>query len=176
VQVWILPNAKARTSYELYLRQECVRYLHYFPKNIIFFLMWTKMRLWMERYLDKFDPLSMVTPRGVFCVNKGETDPNRVSLKQKKTSSLTNKQGKKYTQKKKSLAEVLFSEPPRTNVWLSLPFFSSSLEFKALLWCVCGSNFGWLSCDADGGWSGFWMCTSCNCGPNSTFLNVNQPT
>jgi len=70
----------------------------------------------MERYLDKFDPLSMVTPRGVFCVNKGETDPNRVSLKQKKTSSLTNKQGKKYTQKKKSLAEVLFSEPPRTNV------------------------------------------------------------
>jgi len=42
----------------------------------------------VERYLDKFDPLSMVTPRGVFCVNEGETDPNRVSLKQKKTSSL----------------------------------------------------------------------------------------
>ncbi len=31
----------------------------------------------MEIYLDKFDPLSMVTPQGVFCVNKGETDPNR---------------------------------------------------------------------------------------------------
>jgi hypothetical protein len=35
----------------------------------------------MERYLDKFDPLSMVTPRGVFCVNKGETNPNGVNLK-----------------------------------------------------------------------------------------------
>ncbi len=34
----------------------------------------------MEIYLDKFYPLSMVTPQGVFCVNKGETDPNRVSL------------------------------------------------------------------------------------------------
>jgi hypothetical protein len=31
----------------------------------------------VERYLDKFDPLSMITPRGVFCVNEGETDPNR---------------------------------------------------------------------------------------------------
>ncbi|KAH8973918.1 hypothetical protein BDL97_01G073400 [Sphagnum fallax] len=36
-----------------------------------------RMRLSVERYLDKFDPLSMVTPRGVFCVNEGETDPNR---------------------------------------------------------------------------------------------------
>jgi hypothetical protein len=35
------------------------------------------MRLSVERYLDKFDPLSMVTPRVVFCINKGETDPNR---------------------------------------------------------------------------------------------------
>jgi hypothetical protein len=35
------------------------------------------MRLLVDRYLDKFDPLSMVTPRGVFCVNKGETDPDR---------------------------------------------------------------------------------------------------
>jgi hypothetical protein len=69
----------------------------------------------MERYLNKFDPLSMVTPRGVFCVNKGETDPNKVSLKQKKTSSLANKHGNKYT-KKKTLVEVLFSEPPRANV------------------------------------------------------------
>ncbi len=51
----------------------------------------------MEIYLDKFDPLSMVTPRGMFCVNKGETDPNRVSLKQNKTSSLANMQGNKYT-------------------------------------------------------------------------------
>ncbi len=38
------------------------------------------MKLSMERYLDKFDPLSMVIPREVFCVNKGETDLNRVSL------------------------------------------------------------------------------------------------
>jgi hypothetical protein len=36
------------------------------------------MRLSVERYLDKFDPLSMVTPQGVFCVNEGETDPNRM--------------------------------------------------------------------------------------------------
>ncbi|CAK9191546.1 unnamed protein product [Sphagnum troendelagicum] len=35
------------------------------------------MRLSVERYLDKFDPPSMVTPQGVFCVNEGETDPNR---------------------------------------------------------------------------------------------------
>ncbi len=71
----------------------------------------------MERYLDKFDPLSMVTPRGVFCVNEGETDPNRVSLKQKKTSSLP-KIGRvtNTPKKKKCLAEVLFSEPPRANV------------------------------------------------------------
>ncbi len=62
----------------------------------------------MERYLDKFDPLSMVTPRGLFCVNKRETDPNRVSLKQKKTSSLANKQGNKYTQKKKPCRSVVF--------------------------------------------------------------------
>jgi len=53
----------------------------------------------MEIYLDKFDPLSTVTPRGVFCVNKGETDPNRVSLKQNKTNSLPNRQGNKYTKK-----------------------------------------------------------------------------
>jgi hypothetical protein len=39
------------------------------------------MRLSVDIYLDKFDPLSMVTPQGVFCVNKGETDPNRVNLK-----------------------------------------------------------------------------------------------
>jgi hypothetical protein len=57
----------------------------------------------VERYLDKFDPLSMVTPRGVFCVNEGETDPNRVSLKQKKTSSLSNRQGNKHTKKKEAL-------------------------------------------------------------------------
>jgi hypothetical protein len=68
----------------------------------------------MGRYLDKFDPFFMVTPRGVFCVNKGETDLNRVSLKQKKTSSLANRQGNKCTQKK-SLAEVLFFKPPRAN-------------------------------------------------------------
>jgi len=43
--------------------------------------MLARMRLSVERYLDKFDPLSMVTARGVFCVNKGETDPDRVSLK-----------------------------------------------------------------------------------------------
>jgi len=49
------------------------------------------MRLSVKRYLDKFDPLSMVTPRGVFCVNKGETNSNRVSLKQNKTSSLANR-------------------------------------------------------------------------------------
>jgi hypothetical protein len=36
----------------------------------------------VDIYLDKFDPLSMVTPQGVFCVNKGETDLNRVNLKQ----------------------------------------------------------------------------------------------
>jgi hypothetical protein len=53
----------------------------------------------VEIYLDKFDPLSMVTPRGVFCVNKGETNPNRASLKQNKTSSLVNRQGNKYTKK-----------------------------------------------------------------------------
>ncbi len=70
----------------------------------------------MERYLDKFDPLSMVTPRVVFCVNKGETDPNRVSLKQKKTSSLAKTGRVTNTPKKKSLPEVLFSEPPRANV------------------------------------------------------------
>ncbi len=34
----------------------------------------------MEIYLDKFDPLSMVTSRGVFCVNKGEIGLNKVSL------------------------------------------------------------------------------------------------
>jgi len=62
----------------------------------------------VERYLDKFDPLSMVTPRGVFCVNKGETDPSKVSLKQKKTSSLANRQGNKYTQKKKPCRSVVF--------------------------------------------------------------------
>jgi hypothetical protein len=45
----------------------------------------------VEIYLDKFDPLFMVTPQGVFCVNKGETDPNRVNLKQNKTSSLANR-------------------------------------------------------------------------------------
>jgi hypothetical protein len=39
------------------------------------------MKLLVERYLDKFDPLSMVTPQGVFCVNKGETDLDRMSLK-----------------------------------------------------------------------------------------------
>jgi hypothetical protein len=61
--------------------------------------MWARMRLSVEIYLDKFDPLSTVTPRGVFCVNKGETDPNRVSLKQNKTRSVTNKQGNKYTKK-----------------------------------------------------------------------------
>jgi hypothetical protein len=36
----------------------------------------------VDIYLDKFDPISMVTPQGVFCVNKGETNPNRVNLKQ----------------------------------------------------------------------------------------------
>jgi hypothetical protein len=54
----------------------------------------------VEIYLDKFDPLSMVTPRGVFCVNKGETNLNKVSLKQNKRSSLTNRQGNKYTKKR----------------------------------------------------------------------------
>jgi hypothetical protein len=103
-----MPNAKARASYELYLQWECVRYLHYFPKNIIFLLMWARMKLSMERYLDKFDPLFMVTPRGVFCVNKGETDPNKVSLKQKKTSNLANRQGNKYTKKKKPCRSVVF--------------------------------------------------------------------
>jgi hypothetical protein len=49
------------------------------------------MRMLLEIYLDKFDPLFMVTPRGVFCVNKGETDPNMVSLKQNKRSSLVNR-------------------------------------------------------------------------------------
>jgi len=53
--------------------------------------MWARMRLSVEIYLDKFDPLSMGTPQGVFCVNKGEPDPNRVSLKQNKTSSLANR-------------------------------------------------------------------------------------
>jgi hypothetical protein len=62
----------------------------------------------VERYLDKFDPLSMVTPRGVFCVNKGETDPNGVNLKQNKTSSLAIRQGNKYTQKKKPCRSVVF--------------------------------------------------------------------
>ncbi len=33
-QVWVLPNAKARASYALYLRRECVRYLHYFPSSV----------------------------------------------------------------------------------------------------------------------------------------------
>jgi hypothetical protein len=61
--------------------------------------MWARMRLSVEIYLDKFDPLSMVTPRGVFCVNKGETDPKRVILKQNKTSNLANMQGNKYTKK-----------------------------------------------------------------------------
>ncbi len=63
----------------------------------------------MERYLDKFDPLSMVTPRGVFCINEGETDPNRVSLKQKKTSSLP-KIGRvtKTPKKKKPCRSVVF--------------------------------------------------------------------
>ncbi len=74
------------------------------------------MRLSVERYLDKFDPLSMVTPRGVFCVNEGETDPNRVSLKRKKTSSLAKTGRVTNTPKKKSIAEVLFAEPPRANV------------------------------------------------------------
>jgi len=106
-----------------------VRYLHYFSKNIIFLLMWARIRLSVERYLNKFDPLStvtprgvfcvnkgetdpkrviLVTPRGVFCVNKGETDPKRVSLKQKKTRSLTNRQGNKYTKKKKPCRSVVF--------------------------------------------------------------------
>jgi hypothetical protein len=62
----------------------------------------------VERYLDKFDPLSMVTPRGVLCVNKGETDPNGVSLKEKKTSSLANMHGNKYTKKKKPCRSVVF--------------------------------------------------------------------
>ncbi len=62
----------------------------------------------MKRYLDKFDPLSMVTPRRVFCVNKGEIDPNRVNLKQKKTSSLANKQDNIYTKKKKPCRNVIF--------------------------------------------------------------------
>jgi len=66
------------------------------------------MKLSVERYLDKFYPLSMVTPRGVFCVNKGETDPNMVNLKQKKTSNLANKQGNKYTKKKKPCRNVVF--------------------------------------------------------------------
>ncbi len=62
----------------------------------------------MEKYLDIFDPLSMVTPRGVFCVNEGKTDPNRVSLKQKKTSSLANRQGNKHTQKREALQKCCF--------------------------------------------------------------------
>ncbi len=63
----------------------------------------------MERYLDKFDPLSMVTPREVFCVNTGETDPNRVSLKQKKTSSLAKTGRVTNTPKKKDLcSSVVF--------------------------------------------------------------------
>ncbi len=48
--------------------------------RVFVLLMWARMRLSVEIYLDKFDPLSMVTPRGMFCVNKGENDPNRVSL------------------------------------------------------------------------------------------------
>jgi len=62
----------------------------------------------VESYLDKFDPLSMVTPRGVFCVKEGETDPNRVSLKQKKTSSLANRQGNKHTRKNEALQKCCF--------------------------------------------------------------------
>ncbi len=61
----------------------------------------------MERYLDKFDPLSMITPRGVFCVNEGETDPNRVSLKQK-TSSLPKIGRVTNTQKKNALQKCCF--------------------------------------------------------------------
>jgi len=49
-----------------------------------YFIFDLRMRLSVERYLDKFNTLSMVTPREVFSVNKGKTNPNRLSLKQKK--------------------------------------------------------------------------------------------
>jgi len=93
------------------------------------------MRLPVESYLDKFDPLFMVIPQGVFCVNKGETDPNRVSLKQKKTSCLANRQGNKHTKKKEALQKCCFLNLQEQMCdCLSL---SLVLCWNLKHWCVC---------------------------------------
>jgi hypothetical protein len=132
------------------------------------------MRLSVERYLDKFDPLSMITPRGVFCVNEGETDPNRVSLKQK-TSSLPKIGRVTNTQKKKALQKCCFlnlQEQMCDCLSLSLVFCWN------LKYCcdVCGSNFGRLHVIQMVDDLPFECAPVAIVDQIALFLNVSQPT